>query len=88
MANFKERLINQALKQLEDSYVKARKGECEEIHNKMVELITESQADPKNVLFVLEILKQEVLQESIDKYFTPSPEKKKENVVEKAASRG
>jgi len=78
MVKFKERLINQAVKQLEDSYTKARKGECEEIHNRIAEIITESQADPKNVLFVLEVLKQEVLQESIDKYFTPSPEKKSE----------
>lgn len=74
-----ERLMEQALKQLEDSYVKATKGECEELHNKLLEVMVESQADPKNVLFVLEILKQEVLQESIAKYFTPSPEKKKEN---------
>lgn len=77
MLKIKERLVEQALKQLEDSYYKARKAECEELHNKMVGIIAESQADPKNVLFVLEVLKQEVLQESIDKYFTPSPEKEK-----------
>lgn len=79
MLKIKERLIEQALKQLEDSYYKARKAECEEIHNKLVVVIAESQADPKNVLFVLEVLKQEVLQDSIAKYFTPSPEKRKEN---------
>jgi len=64
-----QELQNRLFKQMDDSYRKARSAELEGIHNGIVEVIAGLQASPQNTLLVLEIVKQEVLNDCINKFF-------------------
>jgi len=59
--------------QLKDNYIKAKRAECEVLHNKIVTVISEARPSPINLLFVLEILKQEALEQSMKLFFNPVP---------------
>lgn len=63
------KLQDRLFKQLETSYYKAKKAEMEGLHNAIVSTIGEAQASPENTLLVLEILKSEILNDCIGKYF-------------------
>lgn len=63
------KLQDKLFKQLEDSYRKTKRVELEVLHNAIINILGETQASPENTLLVLEILKQEVLNSCIDKYF-------------------
>lgn len=47
---------------LEKAYEQARVAEAEELHNSLVEVIQEQKASIQNSLFVLELIKMELLQ--------------------------
>ena len=47
---------------LEKAYEQARQKEAEELHNALVEVIQEQKASIPNTLFVLELVKHELLQ--------------------------
>lgn len=47
---------------LEKAYEQARQKEAEELHNALVEVIQEQKASVPNSLFVLELIKHELLQ--------------------------
>ena len=68
----KQRLQHIA-RQLEENYIKTKRAECEILHNKLVIAIQELSPSPINLLFVLEILKQEALQQSMNLFFAPAP---------------
>jgi hypothetical protein len=69
----REKLLAKAtqkfLESLEADYRESRQDELGVLHNKMVEALTEVGASPQNTLLVLEVLKQEILQECLDKFF-------------------
>ena len=65
--------LQHVAKQLEENYIKTKRAECETLHNKLVIAIQELSPSPINLLFVLEILKQEAVQQSMQLFFTPSP---------------
>ena len=50
------------LASLEKAYEEARQKEAEELHNALVEVIQEQKASVPNSLFVLELIKHELLQ--------------------------
>lgn len=50
------------LASLEKAYEVARQREAEELHNALVEVIQEQKASVPNSLFVLELIKHELLQ--------------------------
>jgi len=47
---------------LEKAYDEARKKEAEELHNALVEVIQEQKASIPNTLFVLDLIKHELMQ--------------------------
>ena len=50
------------LASLEKAYEEARQKEAEELHNALVEVIQEQKASIPNTLFVLDLIKHELLQ--------------------------
>ncbi len=50
------------LRSMEKAYEKARAEECEELHNAIGVVITEQKASIQNTLFVLEIIRFELLE--------------------------
>lgn len=53
--------LKRVAKRLEEAYKAEKDKECEELHNEIAELISEKKATIQNVLFVLEIIKFELL---------------------------
>jgi len=47
---------------LEKAYEEARTQECEELHNALVEVIHEQKASVQNTLFVLDIIRFELME--------------------------
>jgi ParB-like chromosome segregation protein Spo0J len=72
-----ERAIEKLFADLEAEYAESRKDELGILHNKIAEVMAEVRASPQNVLLVLELLKQEVLQDCISKFFDKPSEKVK-----------
>jgi len=66
--------LKHTAKQLEENYIKTKRAECENLHNKLVNVIGEVRPSPINLLFVLEILRQEALTQSMNLFFAPVPE--------------
>ena len=64
-----QELQNRLFKQINDSYRKARSAEMETLHNGLVEAISAQSPSPQNLLLVLELLKQETLDDCIAKFF-------------------
>ena len=64
-----QKLQNRLFKQMDDSYRKARAAEMESLHNVLVETISAQSPSPQNLLLVLEILKQETLNDCVTKFF-------------------
>ena len=64
-----QELQDRLFKQINDSYRKARSAEMESLHNGLVETIVAQSPSPQNLLLVLEILKQETLNDCIAKFF-------------------
>ena len=66
-------LVNKVLEQsvvsLEQEYTNVRKQEMESLHNKLIDIITKESASPQNTLLVLDIIRQEVLEECMEKFF-------------------
>jgi dihydroxyacetone kinase len=81
-----KRLVEQAFKQIQKAYEQEQKDEAALLHNQIGAVIEELKPSPENLLLVLEILKQEVMQNLIDKMVTiktksgemPPPEKPEE----------
>ena len=70
MANpdVKKRLVNQVFEQIEKQYAQLQKDEAAELHNAFVGIVGELRPSSENVLLVLELLKQEVLNNLISKF--------------------
>lgn len=82
-----ENATRRFLDSLEAEYAEARRDELGILHNRMVDALTEVGASPQNVLLVLELLKQETLQDCLDKFFGKTSEPQKEvELSEKAPS--
>ena len=64
-----EKATQHFLDDLEAEYREARQDELGVLHNKMVEALTEVGASPQNTLLVLEVLKEEILQDCLGKFF-------------------
>ena len=64
-----QELQNRLFKQIDDSYRKARAAEMESLHNELVKAISAQSPSPQNLLLVLELLKQETLNDCIAKFF-------------------
>ena len=69
-----ERAVQKLFNSLEEEYKEARQDELGILHNKMVDALTEVGASPQNTLLVLELLKQEVLQDCIGKFLGKATE--------------
>ena len=70
--DFRKRVVNQMFGELEQKYLAERKAECEKLHNRLVEVIGEEEASPQNTLLVLEVLKAEILNDCLEKFFKPT----------------
>ena len=90
-----KRLVEQVFKQIQTAYEQEQKDEAAILHNQIGTIINEMKPSPDNLLLVLEILKQEVLQNLIDKMATiktkseemPPPEKEEKPVEEENPER-
>jgi hypothetical protein len=90
-----KRLVEQVFKQIQTAYEQEQKDEAAILHNQIGTIINEMKPSPDNLLLVLEIMKQEVMQNLIDKMVTikakseemPPPEKE-EKPEEKPHSGG
>lgn len=68
----RKRLMNQFLQDVETRYLEEKKEETERLHNRLVEVIGEEEASPQNTLLVLEVLRAEVLNDCLERFFKPS----------------
>lgn len=81
----RKRLMNQFLQDVETRYLEEKKEETERLHNKLVEVIGEEEASPQNTLLVLEVLRAEVLNDCLERFFKPPAnlsDKKPEEIKE------
>lgn len=53
--------IEQIIKKLQNAYQEERNKECEELHNAIADVLTEKKATVQNTLYVLEMLRFELL---------------------------
>jgi hypothetical protein len=53
--------IKKVAKQLEEAYQLEKNKECEELHNAIADVLSEKKATPQNTLFVIEMVKFEIL---------------------------
>lgn len=63
------RLLRGSLETLEQEYIEAKKLELEKLHNRLIDVVADEGASPQNVLLVLELMRQEVLQDCMEKFF-------------------
>ena len=63
------KIAEELLERFESEWEERKKKEAEELHNALAEVISEHQADIYTLLFVLEMLKFEVLQDKYAKLF-------------------
>ncbi len=56
-------LVKNKVEQAENVYLSNKRKEVEMLHNKIVESIQEINAEPSSVIFVLELIKSEVLRQ-------------------------
>ena len=63
------KIAEELLERFESEWEERKKNEAEELHNALAEVISEHQADIYTLLFVLEMLKFEALQDKYTKLF-------------------
>jgi hypothetical protein len=63
-----KRLLDSALAELNENYEVARGNEIKELHDAFLDVMTDFEASPQNVLLVLEILRQETVNLCIQQY--------------------
>ena len=70
MANpdVKKRLVNQVFEQIEKQYAQIQREEASQLHNALVGVIGEQKPSHESILLVLELLKQEVLGNLINRF--------------------
>ena len=63
-------LVEESVKIMKEEYHKERMETAMELHNKVVDAISELNADPQTVLFVLELLRTETIAQSMARIFS------------------
>lgn len=68
------KIAEELLERFQSEWEERKKKEAEELHNDLAEVISEHQSDIYTLLFVLEMLKFEALQDKHAKLFGSEPE--------------
>jgi len=63
-----KRLVNQVFEQMQKQYSEQQKAEAAELHNRFVQIVEEIRPSSENLLLVLELLRQEALQNLISRF--------------------
>ncbi|MBA7665731.1 hypothetical protein ES703_73805 [subsurface metagenome] len=63
-----KRLVNQVFEQMQKQYAEQQKAEAAELHNRFVQIVEEIRPSSENLLLVLELLRQEALQNLISRF--------------------
>jgi hypothetical protein len=63
--------LDKFIEKLEKDYAEGKAREAEELHNAIAELLAEHKAELQTVLYVLELVKFELLQEKYKALFVP-----------------
>ena len=71
--NMPQRLIKQSFEALEHNYDISQRAKMEAMHNSIISSINEQQARPEHVLLVLEIVRNEVVNNCMNMFFAPPP---------------
>lgn len=64
------KLVKDEIARVKNIYETKKKQEIETLHNKIIDVIQETGAHPTSVIFVLEIIREEVLQQFLRKIKT------------------
>lgn len=66
--DIQKRLINQVFEQIQKQYAQEQKAEAAELHNRLAEIIGDIKPSSENLLLVLELLRQEALNNLISRF--------------------
>jgi len=61
--------LDKIIEQLEETYKKEKGKEAEELHNAIAQILAEHKAEIQTVLYVLELIKFELLKEKYEQLF-------------------